>query len=190
MILLILGLLLWTAAHYFKRIAPGARAGLTDKMGNGAKGLFAALIVLSIVLIVLGHRANDFIPVWNPPSFMGHINNLLMLLAFYVYGSSAAKGEKVWIATKIRHPQLTAVKIWAVAHLLANGDLSSMILFGGLLAWAVGSVILINRAEGPWTPLPQAPMKREIRLVIISVVLFVVVAAIHIWLGVNPFGGV
>lgn len=190
MTLLILGLLLWTAAHYFKRLAPGARASLNDKMGDASKGVFAVAIVLSIVLMVLGHRAMDFVPVWNPPSFMGHLNNLLMLLAFYIYGSSAAKGEKVWIATKIRHPQLTAVKVWALAHLLANGDLSSIVLFGGLLAWAVGSVILINRAEGPWTPLPQAGKAREIRLVVITLVLYALVSAIHIWLGVNPFGGV
>lgn len=190
MTLLILGLVLWTAAHFFKRLAPGARAGLSDKMGNGAKGLFAVLIVLSIVLMVMGHRANDFVAVWNPPSFMGHINNLLMLLAFYVYGASAAKGEKVWIGTKIRHPQLAGFSIWAVAHLLANGDLSSIILFGGLLIWAQASIFLINAQDGPWDVPKRAPAKREIRLVVISVVLFVIVGAIHIWLGVNPFGGV
>jgi uncharacterized membrane protein len=89
---------------------------------------------------------------------------------------------------KMRHPQLTAVKIWAVAHLLVNGDLSSIILFGGLLAWAVGSVILINRA-GPWVRPQPGDAKKDILLVVITLVLFAVMTAIHAWLGVWPFPG-
>jgi hypothetical protein len=77
------------------------------------------------------------------------INNLLMVLAIYLYAASGAKSA---LARKMRHPQLIAVKTWALAHLLVNGDLPSLILFGGLLAWAVVSVILINRAQRDWTP--------------------------------------
>ncbi|SDX16333.1 NnrU family protein [Litoreibacter albidus] len=190
MTLLILGVLIWAFAHWLKRLAPALRASMTDKMGEGSKGVITAALILSIVLMVVGYRSADFIAVWYPPSFFGHINNLLMLLAFYVFGASAAKPAKVWLGTKIRHPQLTAVKIWAIAHLLANGDLASIILFGGMLAWAVISVIMINRAEGPWTPPAQAPAKKEIVLLVISLVLFTVVAGIHVMLGVSPFGGV
>ncbi len=190
MTLLVLGLLLWASVHLMKRLAPGLRQSLTDSLGEGSKGVIAVLLVLSIVLMVIGYRGADFIAVWYPPSFMGHLNNLLMLLAFYIFGASAAKDAKVWLGTKIRHPQLTAVKTWALAHLLANGDLASNILFGGMLAWAVIEVIVINRAEGPWTPPPQAPVKKEITLVVVTVVLFVVVSMIHLWLGVPPFGGV
>ncbi|SFR40796.1 NnrU family protein [Litoreibacter janthinus] len=190
MTLLILGVLIWAFAHWIKRLAPDLRQSMTAKMGEASKGVITAALVLSIVLMVVGYRGADSDQVWYPPSFFGHINNLLMLLAFYVFGASAAKPAKVWLGTKLRHPQLTAVKIWAVAHLLANGDLASIILFGGMLAWAVISVILINRAEGPWTPPAQAPAKKEIVLVVITLVLFSVVAGIHAWLGVNPFGGV
>ncbi|PTX57166.1 putative membrane protein [Litoreibacter ponti] len=190
MTLLILGLVLWTAAHFFKRVAPDARARLSDKMGDASKGLFAVLIVASVVLMVIGYRGSEFVPVWYPPSFMGHINNLLMLLAFYIYGASAAKPAKVWIGTKIRHPQLVGFSIWAVAHLLANGDLSSIILFGGLLVWAQISIQMINGREGPWHVPAQAPIKKEITLVVITLVLYSVVSGVHIWLGVNPFGGV
>lgn len=181
--LLILGLILWVGAHYFKRLAPDARA----KLGNPGKGLVAVLVVAGVVLMVIGYRGADFIPVWNPPAFMTHINNLLMILAFWIYGSSAAKGAKAWPAYKTRHPQLLAVKTWAIAHLLVNGDLASIILFGGLLAWAVGSVILINRAEPDWTPPPHAGRATYIRLVVITAVIFVIVVAIHTWLGVVPF---
>ena len=183
MILLIAGVLLWTLAHYFKRLAPEARANL----GVMGQGVVTAGLVASIVLMVMGYKAVDYIPVWSPPSFMVHVNNTLMVLAFWVFGSSAAKGAKAWPAYKIRHPQLTAFKIWATAHLLVNGDLASIILFGGLLAWAVGAVILINRAEPAWTPPPKAGRATYIRLAVISVVLYGLVAAVHIWAGIWPF---
>ena len=183
MFLLILGLILWVGAHYFKRLAPDARA----KLGEPGKGLVAVLIVAGVALMIIGYRGADFIPVWNPPAFMIHINNLLMLLAFWIFGSSAAKGAKTWPAYKTRHPQLLAVKSWALAHLLVNGDLASIILFGGLLAWAVVSVILINRAEPGWTPPPHAGRATYIRLVVITAVIFAVVVTIHSWLGVSPF---
>lgn len=182
MILLILGLILWTAAHYFKRLAPDMRAGL----GDAGKGGVAVAIVLSLVLMIIGYRGAAFIPVWSPPAFMIHINNLLMLVAFFLYGLSATTGR---LRGKMRHPQLTAVKVWAVAHLLVNGDLASIILFGGMLAWAVGSVILINRAQPVWDRLSPGAAKKDILLVVITLVMFSVVAAIHIWLGVWPFPG-
>lgn len=182
MILLILGLLLWTGAHYFKRLLPEQHAA----MGGRGKIVSAVGIVAGLVLMIIGYRAAEFIPVWNPPSFMTHINNLLMLIAFFVYGTSATSGRlRGWT----RHPQLIAVKIWVLAHLLVNGDLASIILFGGMLAWAVGSVILINRAEPNWQRPEPGPAKRDIPLVVITVVSFTLVAAIHMWLGVSPFGG-
>ncbi|WP_386628286.1 NnrU family protein [Sulfitobacter geojensis] len=183
MILLIIGLILWTGAHWFKRLKPDARAAL----GMPGKGMIAVAILTSVVLMIIGYRMAAFIPVWHPPMFLKHLNNLAMVLALWVYGSSAAKGAKAWPAYKLRHPQLTAVKIWAAAHLLVNGDLASVILFGGLLAWAVGSVILINRAEPDWTPPAPAGRPTYIRLAVITLVMFIVIAAIHLWLGVSPF---
>jgi uncharacterized membrane protein len=112
------------------------------------------------------------------------INNLLMVLAVYLY---AASGTKAALARKIRHPQLTAVKTWAVAHLLVNGDLPSVILFGGLLAWAVVSVILINRAQREWTP-PVAKPGAEWKAIVGTVVVTVVIMLIHNWLGYQPWG--
>ncbi|KIN63677.1 NnrU protein [Sulfitobacter noctilucicola] len=183
MLLLILGLILWAGAHYYKRLAPDSRAAL----GTPGKGIIAVVIVLSLVLMIVGYRGAAFIPVWQPPAFMVHINNLLMILAFWIYGSSAAKGAKAWPAYKTRHPQLLAVKTWAIAHLLVNGDLASILLFGGLLAWAVGSVIMINRAEPAWTPPAHAGRPTYIRLAVITLVIVAIVTAIHSWLGVWPF---
>jgi hypothetical protein len=98
---------------------------------------------------------------------------------------------KVAAARVIRHPQLTAFKTWAVAHLIApgNGDLASVILFGGLLAWAVVAVILINRAEPRPAPPPPAPVGKEIGAVVGAVVATGAVGLIHGWLGPWPFPG-
>jgi uncharacterized membrane protein len=154
-------------------------------MGDKGKALVAVAIVVSLLLMIFGYRGADFIHVWSPPSWTVHLNNLMMLAAVFVYGMSATTGR---LRGKMRHPQLTAVKIWAVAHLLVNGDLASIILFGGLLAWAVGSVIVINRA-GPWVRPKPGDAKKDILLVVITLVLFAVMTAIHAWLGVWPFPG-
>ena len=179
--ILVLGLVLWVGAHYFKRLMPDARAAMGDK----GKGLVAVLLFVSLGLIIWGYRGADFIPVWTPPGFMVHLNNLLMLVAVFVYGMSATTGR---LRGRMRHPQLTAVKIWAVAHLLVNGDLASILLFGTMLAWAVGSVVLINRA-GPWDRPAPGDAKKDKLLVIITLVMFAVMVGVHIWLGVWPFPG-
>jgi uncharacterized membrane protein len=181
MTLLILGLLLWSQAHFFKRLAPARHAALGDR----SKKIVAVLIVISVVVMIFGYRMADFIPIWTPPAFLTGINNLLMLAAFFLIGMSATKGRlKGWM----RHPMLLAVKVWALAHLMVNGDLASMVLFGGMLAWAVVSVILINRAEPEYVRPEPGPASKDILLVVISIVTFVVAAVIHLALGVNPFG--
>jgi uncharacterized membrane protein len=189
MTLIVLGLALWWGAHLFKRLAPSRRAA----MGEGGKGLVAVLVLLSVVLMVIGYRGSDWLGIegaahvdlWYPPAFLVHVNNLLMLFAVYLY---AASGMKTRITRTIRHPQLTAVKTWAVAHLLVNGDLASVVLFGGLLAWAVVSVIVINKAE-PRPPQPQpAPPAREVVAVVATVVVTGLIMLVHNWLGVQPWG--
>lgn len=182
MTLLILGVALWWAAHLFKRVAPGARAG----MGNAGKGLVAVAVLASVVMMYFGYgAAKASADVWwgRTPALVG-INNLLMVLAVYLY---AASGTGAALARKIRHPQLTAVKTWAVAHLLVNGDLPSVILFGGLLAWAVVSVIVINRAQRDWTP-PVAKPGAEVKAVLGTVVVLVAIMLVHNWLGYQPWG--
>lgn len=188
MTLIVLGLALWWAAHLWKRVAPAHRA----KMGEPGKGLVTVLVLAGVVLMVIGYRGSDwlgiegaeYVELWPRVPALVHVNNLLMLFAFYLY---AASGMKTRITRAIRHPQLTAVKTWAVAHLLVNGDLASMVLFGGVLAWAVVSVILINKAE-PRGPLPEpAPMGKEIGAVVGAVLVMGVVMMIHNWLGVPPW---
>jgi uncharacterized membrane protein len=182
MTLLILGLALWWAGHFFKRALPDMRAG----MGDRGKLVATVIIVAGVVLMVIGYRGLASPQVWTPPAFMVHINNLLMILALYLY---AASGTRARLGVTMRHPQLTAVKTWAVAHLLVNGDLASIVLFGGLLAWAVVEVIVINRAQPVWERREWGGPRAEVMAVVGTVVVLAVIAAIHTWLGYWPFPG-
>lgn len=184
MALLIAGVVLWAAAHLFKRFAPGPRA----KLGTAGKGLVAVALVVSVVLMVIGYRHADGAVFWGRSAPLVGINNLLMLLAFYIYAVGGPKGARIWIGTKLRHPQLTGFSIWAVAHLLVNGDVPSFILFGGLLIWAQAEIVLINAQDGPWIPPPRAAPVKEVIYIVAAIVVVGTVMAIHNWLGVQPWG--
>lgn len=182
MALLILGLLLWWGGHLFKRLAPDMRAS----MGNAGRGVVALVLVAGIVLMVLGYRGMEFIHVWEPPSFMVHINNLLVLIAIYMMSPAPKKGA---LLNGMRHPMLAGFKLWAAAHLLVNGDLASIILFGGLLAWAVAEVIVINRSEPEWQPGPKGTLAKDGMFFLASIVLLAVIGYVHGLIGPSPFPG-
>ncbi len=187
MTFLILGLVLWTLAHVFKAVAPERRAALTGSLGEGpSKGVFAALIALGLILMIWGYRAAPFVPVWTPPLWGVHLNNLLMLFSVALFGAGKSKGRA---RSLMRHPQLTAVVIWAGAHLLVNGDVASLVLFGGLAVWALVNMVLINARDGAWVRPEPGPLKGDLRLAIIALVLYGVIAAIHTWLGYPVFPG-
>ena len=180
---LILGLILWIGSHLFKRLMPEARA----RMGNAGKGLVTGLSFAALGLMIWGYRSAEFIDVWTPPSWTVHLNNLLMLVAVFFLALSHSKGR---LRARFRHPMLGSVKIWAVAHLLVNGDLASVVLFGGLGLWAVMQIVLIDR--DPWVrPDPAAGrgLKGDLMNLVGTLVLYGLIAGVHIWLGHNPFLG-
>jgi uncharacterized membrane protein len=184
-LLLILGVGLWIVAHLFKRIAPAQRATLAKGLGEGAKGIFAVLILAGLVLMVLGWQRADYVLLWSVPVWFGHANNLLMLIAFYVFGIGMAKGA---LSQRVRHPMLMGVLIWSAAHLLVRGDLAGLILFGGMGAWAAVSILMINAQDKVWTPPARKPGPRDAVAVAVVLVVYGAVGLIHRWLGVNPFG--
>ena len=181
-LLLILGVALWSGAHLFKRVQPERRAALGEKF----KGPVALMLLASVVLMVIGYRGAEGAFLWGRhPATVG-INNLLMLLALYLF---AASGMTTVMGQRMRHPQLIAFKTWAIAHLLVNGDVPSLILFGGLLAWAVVEVILINRQTAWSRPASvKVDAKKEVIAVVATLVLYAVIAGIHYWLGYPAFG--
>ncbi len=186
-VLLLLGVFLWIDAHWVKRLVPALRAGMDERFGAGpARGMIAGAIFLSVALMVIGYRGSDTVPVYTPISGAGHLNNLLMIVAVICLGMGSSKGK---MRTWLRHPMLTGAVIWACAHLLVNGDVASLILFGGIGFWAVASMILINKQEGPWVRPASGSIAGDVKLMIISAVVFTVIVTIHVLLGYNPFLG-
>lgn len=181
-IVLLLGVGLWWTAHLFKRIAPSRRAA----MGDAGKGAVAAAIAVGIVLMIIGYRGTGYVPVWNPPAFMVHINNTLMLVSIFMFSPAAKRGR---LLSGMRHPMATGFSLWAVAHLLVNGDLASIILFGGLLIWAILAVRVINAAEPDWQPNTGGSYAKDGMFAVASVILLGVIGWVHAWLGVWPFPG-
>ncbi len=179
---LILGVLLWGVSHEFKRLAPDLRAS----MGNAGKGLVAVGSLVALWLMVKGYKAAEPTPLWQLGDWATYLNNLLMVPAVALMGVGKSKSR---LRGMIRHPMLTGLLVWVVAHLLVNGDLPSLVLFGGLGVWAVLSMRMINRAEPDYVPYTEGSVKGDIRLAVITIVLFALIGGVHTWLGVNPFGG-
>jgi uncharacterized membrane protein len=147
MAVLVLGLVLFLGMHAFT-MARGPRARLVARLGEGPyKGLYSLVSLAGIVLIAVGYgryRANDWIDVWYPPAWTRHLALTLVLLAFICLAAAYLPGR---LKRTLKHPMLLGVKIWATAHLLANGDLGSILLFGSVLAWAVMARISAKRRD-------------------------------------------
>ncbi len=194
MLLLILGLVLFLAVHSVSIVSPGGRHRLAKQLGEGPwKGLYSLVSLAGFVLIVIGYGAAREAPVvlYTLPNGFRHLAAVLMLPVFVLLLAAYLPGR---IQRTAKHPMLLAVKLWALAHLLANGTLADVLLFGGFLAWAVIDRISVKKraAAGllrPGPVLPGSKANDAIALVggLAIYVLFVVWA--HAWLiGVRPFG--
>ncbi len=184
--LMIAGLVLWTLAHFFKRLAPNSRAALNTKIGEGpANGVMSLLIIASVGMMVIGFPEAPVETVYEVPSWGKPVNNLWMLVAVALMGMGSSKGRAraLW-----RHPMLTGLVVWSAAHLLVNGDKASVILFTVLALWALAQMSLINMREGAWTRPEPGPVSGDIKWLVISAVVFIVIAGLHIWIGPSPFG--
>ncbi|MDH3589058.1 MAG: NnrU family protein [Gammaproteobacteria bacterium] len=177
MLMLVLGVLLWALVHSSKRLAPGVRAGIIERIGeNPYKGIFSLLIIGSLVLIVFGWRGSVPYSVYRPPQWGHGATVLLMLPALILFVSSNMPTN---IKRLLRHPQLAGLALWAIAHLLGNGDRRSVVLFAGLALWAIAEILLINWREGAWQRPPAVARKQDLKPVIIGLVVFAVLAWLH-----------
>jgi len=174
MLLLIVGLLVFFAPHLFT-IARERRTAVIAKVGEGAyKGLYSLVSAIGLVLIVLGWGQAAFVPVWNPPAGFRHLALPLVLLAFILLAAAYIPGK---IQAWTKHPMLAAVKIWALAHLLANGDLAGMLLFGSFLAFGVIDRIAVKRRERiEGAPARGGPVRNDVFAVAAGTVAFLVFA--------------
>ena len=135
---LILGLVLFLGVHSVRIVADGWRTQMRARLGEGAwKGLYSVASVVGLVLVVWGYGLARQQPVvlWNPPVGMRHAASLLTLIAFVLL--AAAYVPRNVFKAKLHHPMVLSVKVWALAHLISNGNLADVVLFGAFLLWAV-----------------------------------------------------
>ncbi len=177
MILLILGILMWWATHMSKYVVPA-------QLSNTIKRLKMPLLIVSLLLIVFGFRASPFIHIWGPLGVLFHVNNLMMLCALYFVSPGPKKGALFY---KMRHPMMIGISIWATAHLLVNGDLASILLFGSMLIWAITTMSVTNKFEPDWEPNPRGTVLKDIMYFGVAVLLLGGIGAIHGLVGPSPF---
>jgi len=171
--ILILGLAVFIGSHALT-MARGARATVVARLGEVPyKIIYSLVAILGVALIAWGYgqyRATGWIDVWHPPAFMRHVTVALMWPSIVSIAAAYSPGH---IKKTLKHPMLVGVKLWAFAHLLSNGDLGSMVLFGAILAWAVVDRITLKRRADPGAPpIPIGGWKNDVVAVIAGTLVY------------------
>jgi uncharacterized membrane protein len=192
MLLLIVGLLLFLGGHSVRIVAEDWRKAQIARMGEKKwKAAYSVVSLIGLVLIILGYgmarREPDVL--WAPPVWAPHLTGLLTLLAFILFPAAHAPGNH--FKSFFRHPMTFAVALWALGHLIANGTLNAVVMFGAFFVWAVldfAAALRRDRAEG--VVYPNGTLSRDVMPVVAGVVIWAVFAFfLHGWLfGVKPFG--
>jgi uncharacterized membrane protein len=177
LLVMIAGLALFLGVHTLTTQRE-LRARAVASMGEGGYKIFYALVSLAgLVLIVWGfaqYRATGWIDVWYPPKALKHVAVALMLPAVILVVAAYIRGR---IYTTLKHPMLSGVKLWALAHLLANGDLGSIVLFGSFLGWAVfDRISLKRRADAGGPPIPVGGPGNDLIAVAVGIVAWLALA--------------
>jgi uncharacterized membrane protein len=187
----ILGLVIFLGAHVFVTMREH-RAALVARIGEWPyRGLFSLVSIVGIVLVGYGfaaYRSSGMIMVWYPPAWTRHIVVALMWPASIMIAAAYIPGN---IKRVLKHPMLVGVKTWAFAHLCANGDLGSMILFGSVLAWAVYDRITLKRRKDPGAPeIPVGGGRNDVIAIVVGTIIYLALGfAFHpIVIGVPAFG--
>jgi uncharacterized membrane protein len=186
-----LGLVLFLGVHLLST-QRDLRGRFVVSMGEGGyKGFYSLVSLAGLGLMVWGfahYRSAGMIDVWHPPAAFRHITEALMLPAVILVAASYIRGR---IYTTLKHPMLAGVKLWAVAHLLANGDLGSIILFGGFLAWAVfDRVSLKRRSDVGAPPIPVGGVGNDLIAVVVGIIAYLALGFVFhpVVIGVPVFG--
>jgi uncharacterized membrane protein len=190
--IMIIGLAVFLGSHTLVTLRP-QRVAVIARVGEGAyKGLFSLVSLVGILLIGYGfalYRAGGYIDIWMPPRWTRHVTELLVWPAIIAIVAAYVPGQ---IKRVLKHPMLVGVKLWAVAHLLSNGDLGSIILFGSILAWAVYDRISLKRRTDVPAPavVTGGGYRNDFIVVVVgTLVYFVLGFWFHPWIiGVPAFG--
>lgn len=184
MTLLLTGLALFLGIHLLLSLSPAATAALRQQMGaNAVKGLVAVGAALGLVLLVLGWRSATVQAIYTPPSVLHFPAVGLMLISVWLF---ALANRPSAVKQVLRHPQLTGLLLWSLAHLALNGDSLSLLLFGSLAVWSVLEMLLINRRDGAYVPPAAPPLKTDLVTAAIAVVGFALLSFLHPWLAGVP----
>jgi len=192
MTLLVVGLVLFLAVHSTRIVAEGWRSATIARLGEKSwKGLYSLLSIVGFVLIVIGYGAARQSPVvlYVPPTWTRHLAALLTLPAFVLVAAAYVRGNTIKRA--VGHPMVAGVKVWAFAHLLANGTLADVLLFGGFLVWAALSFRAARQRDRiAGTVYPTGPASRTVFTVVAGVVAWALFAFVlhRPLIGVAPFG--
>lgn len=184
MTLLALGIALFAVVHFIPSLAPAVKAGMVQRLGaDPYKGIFSLVLLGAVALIILGWRSVEPTTIYTPPYGMRGFALGLLGLAFLLMAASARNSR---LRLLVRHPQLTGVALWGIAHLLLNGDNRSLMLFGGMALWAVIEIAAINRREGVWIKSESPSWGAEAVTLVIAAVTVAVVVYVHPWLSGRP----
>ena len=176
MALLVIGLIAFLGLHLLPGL-PAWREKMVASLGeNGYRAAFSVGSIATLALLIWGYAQAPFIDVWTPPVWTRHLAALFMAVALVALMAAFFPGR---IKQRLKHPMLVAIKVWAFAHLLANGDLASMLLFGGFLAYAVASRILVGKRGERIAGLPGHPARNDAIAVVAGLGLYI---AIVMWL--------
>lgn len=191
MSLLLTGLVLFIGVHSIAIASPSARESLMARLGTGPyKGLYSLVALLGLVLIVVGYGAARSSPtvVYVTPYGVRYVTAVLLLPVFVLLAAAYLPGR---IKSTLKHPMLVAVKLWAVAHLLVNGTLADLVLFGALLAWAVADRISLKRRPSTLAVAAAPSPRNDVVAVIVGLALYALfVFGAHQWLfGVPVIAG-
>jgi len=191
MFLLITGLILFLGAHSSRIFFENLRSDFIAKRGDTTwKALYSVISITGFVLIIFGYSQarQNTIHLWFPPSWLAPLTILLTLLAFILLAAAYVPGNR--LRTAVGHPMVLGVKVWAVAHLLVNGELASIILFGSFLTWAVASFISCRRRDRRKGAMPveKVGIGSTVLAVVVGLIAWVIFALwLHVrWIGVNP----
>ena len=184
MTILIAGILLFAVIHLLPTLAPAFRQSIVDRIGEKPyKGLAALMLVGSVVLMALGWRSTPEEMLYVLPDGVRILSFVIICVGFLLIGAAY---HPTVIKRFVRHPMLTGVFLWAVAHLLVNGSVRALILFGGIAVWAIVEIILINRREGVYIK-PDAPgFSEEMKTIFMGAVILIVAVLAHPYIGGVP----
>ena len=184
MALLLLGLFLFYGAHLLASVLAPRLRSWRERRGEGpVKGVIALAILAGLVLIVLGWRSAVPQGIYAPPPELRLPALVLLVIAVWLFAVASRPSA---LKRVLRHPQLTGLLLWCIAHLMVNGDSRSLLLFGSMGVWSVAEMLLINRRDGAYTPPAMPGLGADIVTAVIAVALFLLLVLVHPWLAGVP----